>query len=390
MQKFLLSVIVLFTVFSCSIDDRDFKEIENPITNQDYELVHYWNFNDVSQLITPTYTHGGASLHYFGSYYDDVNPGSEINARNEHEAGTALRLRNPSGEFIINVPTNGYKDVILTYAATRTGSGSQTQSISYTTDGVNYEQTALAQSDFTIFEDTYILIQLDFSHVDAADNNPNFKVKLTFDNASSLIENGNNRIDNITLDGIPTGSSTPNPEPEPSDAVAFHYWNFNDLDSGSNPEIIANIGNGSLEYLGSYYDRVSPGSDVNAQNDDTAGYALRLRNQSDAFILNIPTTGHENIVLKYAATRTGSGSQTQTITYTTDGSNYTQAQLEQFEFVINEDDNIYGLYEINFSEISGVNNNANFKVKIEFDEASSLISNGNNRIDNITVEGNTL
>lgn len=58
--------------------------------------------------------------------------------------------------------------------------------------------------------------------------------------------------------------------------------------------------------------------------------------------------------------------------------------------MINEDDNIYGLYEINFSEIPEVNNNPNFKVKIEFDEASSLISNGNNRIDNITVEGNNL
>ncbi len=385
MQRLLLSVIVLFTLFSCT-DDRDFPEIHNPITEENYELVHYWNFNDLATLIVPTYTVSNASLEYFGNYYDDVNPGSDINVRNANEAGNALRLRNHSGAFIISVPTTGYKDVILSYASTRTGSGSQTQTISYTTDGTNYTQAGLSQTEFTMFEDTFVLVQLNFSHLNNTNNNPNFKVKVEFDNASSLIENGNNRIDNITLDGIPTGNT--NPEPEPGEVEIFHYWNFNNLASGNNPEIIPNIGNGTLEYLGNYYDRVNPGSDVNAQNDDLPGFALRLRNESGDLIISIPTTNHSNIVLKYAATRTGSGSQTQTILYTLDGTNYIQTGLSVTEFTLTED--VYNLNEIDFSSISGANNNANFKVKISFDVASSQIQNGNNRIDNLTVEGNTL
>ena len=93
-------------------------------------------------------------------------------------------------------------------------------------------------------------------------------------------------------------------------------------------------------------------------------------------------------MLKYAATRTGSGSQTHTVSYTTDGTNYIQTGLSVTEFMLTED--VYSLLEIDFSSINGVNNNANFKIKISHDTASSQIQNGNNRIDNLTVEGNTL
>lgn len=388
----------LLLISSC-ITDRDFPKIDNPIEHPDYELMYYWNFNDITNnnaLITPAYTKGGASLNYQGSYFDPVSEGSEVNVRLSSEAGSALRLRNPSGAFIISVPTTGYKNVVLSYAATRTGSGSQTQTISYTIDGTNYLQNGLSQTSFSVMEDIFSLVQLNFTDIDGADNNPNFKIKIEFDEPSSQIQNGNNRIDNITLDGIPTEEGGTNPtdpeEPQEPDneLYLFHYWNFNTLSSGNNPEIAPNTGNGTLEYSGSYYDRVSPGSDTNARNEDTAGYALRLRNQSGDFIIGIPTAGYKNIVVKYAATRTGSGSQTQTISYTVDGINYIKTGLSQTEFTITEDDIVYSLYEVDFSSISGVNNNANFKIKVEFDQPSSTISNGNNRIDNITVEGNAL
>ncbi len=383
MQRIILSVIILFCLFSCSLDDRDFADIENPIDNKEYKLVHYWNFNNKNTLDVPTSTEGGASLEYAGSRFDDVEPGSEINSRNGDETGYGLRLRNPSGELIINVPSTGYKDVILSYAATRTGSGSQTQTISYTTDGKNYTQTGLSQTDYTLLEDTYVIIQLNFSGIEATDNNPNFKVKVEFDNASSQIENGNNRIDNLTLDGIPTGGTNP----EPGNAQIFHYWNFNNLEKGDNPSITPNIGTGALEYLGNYYDRVDPGSNVNAQNNDEAGYALRLRNQSDALVMTVPTSGYEKVVLKYAATRTGNGSKTQTIYYTLNGRDYIQTGLTQTVFDITEDDIVYSLYQVDFSSILEINNNPNFKIKVVFDEASATADSGNNRIDNISLEG---
>ena len=384
MQRIILSAMALFSLVSCSLDDRDFADIENPVDNAEYKLVHYWNFNDKKALDVPTYTEGGAAFEYAGSYFDDVDPGSEINSRNNDEAGYALRLRNPSGEFIISVPTSGYKDAILSYAATRTGSGSQTQTISYTVDGENYSQLGLDQVDYTLIEDNYVLIQLNFSNIDATDNNPNFKVKVAFDKASASADSGNNRIDNITLDGIPSGDNAPNPEP--TDAQVFHYWNFNDLAKGDNPAITPSIGNGTLEYSGSYYDRTD-GSTVNAQNNDEAGYSLRLRNPSGAFVMNVPTSGYGKVVLKFAATRTGKGSQTQTISYTLDGTNYIQTGLSETSLEITEDDVVYSLYQVDFSSIEGVNNNPNFKVKVTFDDASATADSGNNRIDNITLEG---
>ena len=106
--------------------------------------------------------------------------------------------------------------------------------------------------------------------------------------------------------------------------------------------------------------------------------------------MTVPTNNHENIVLKYEATRTGKGSQTQTISYTLDGTNYTQAGLSETTFEVTEDDVIFSQYEVDFSSIKGANNNPNFKIKMEFDEESAAADSGNNRIDNITIEGNTL
>jgi hypothetical protein len=224
---------------------------------------------------------------------------------------------------------------------------------------------------------------IDFKDIVGVNNNPNFKVKIEFDAPSAIISNGNNRIDNLSFDGIPTET----PPPTDENLYLLHYWDFNNATSN---ETLVNptLGNGQLTYLGNFFDSVLPGSDVNLRNESTIGSALRLRNASGDFIISIPTTGHQNIQLKYAATRTGSGSQTQTIFYSVDGINYTQNGLETNQFTLTED--IYSLISLDFSNINSVNNNPNFKVKIVFDQASSTISNGNNRIDNITVEGNVL
>jgi hypothetical protein len=44
------------------------------------------------------------------------------------------------------------------------------------------------------------LVKLDFSNIPSVNNNPNFKIRITFDN----IAKGNNRYDNITCEGIPS------------------------------------------------------------------------------------------------------------------------------------------------------------------------------------------
>lgn len=387
MLKKLFLVVVLFNLFSCTVD-REFPMVTNPIDEENYETIHYWNFNDISSnaaLIAPTVSNVGNPSLTYGGTFDSVIPGSEINLRFESETGSALRLRNPSNEFVIHAPTSGYQDVVMSYAVSRTGSGSQTQRISYSLDGIQYISTGLAQNEFSIFEDAFVLIQIDFKDIAGANNNPNFSIKIEFDAESATINNGNNRIDNLSFDGIPMDDN--NPIDPDENLYLLHYWNFNDT-STNDALITPNVGNGQLTYLGNFFDSVSPGSDLNLRNESEIGTALRLRNASGDFILSIPTTGHQNIQLHYAATRTGSGSQTQTIFYSTDGVNFTQTGLETNQFTLTN--NVYSLISLDFSNITSVKNNPNFKVKVVFDQASSTISNGNNRIDNITVEGNVL
>lgn len=379
MRNKLLLLATFIGLVSCT-DDRDIPQISAPV-NPDYEVVHYWNFNDVSALDTPTYTEGGGAFTYAGARFDEVDPGTDSNARNEDPAGTGLRLRNPSGDFILSLPTTGFKDVVFTFATMRTSNGPQNQSISYTVDGTNYITTGLANPEIGVSEQ-FVLQQFDFTEIPAADNNPKFKIKISF-SVNADLDSGNSRYDNITLDGIPVeGGGNGGGE---SVFELFHYWNFNDATSITTL-VTPNIGNGTLAYAGSYYDSTTESTDMNARNSDVAGTTLRLRNPSGAFIISIPTTGHKDVVVKYATMRTGSGSATQTISYTTNGTDYVTTGITP-DYTVGT---AFGLVTLDFSAISAINNNPNFKIKVTFDAASGTAASGNNRFDNLTVEGNTL
>lgn len=177
-------------------------------------LIHYWNFNAFdteANHLAPSYTAGGASLVYIagGSSANDYLNGTgqnfsvlNLNARNGDPSGNHLRINNPIGAtLILSLPSTGFQDVVLKYATRRSGSGAGTQEIAYAVDGVNY-------TPFTTIGPNNgdpTLQTLDFSAIPATDNNPNFKVRVTF-----LLGNGgdvgNNRFDNITLDGAPVGA----------------------------------------------------------------------------------------------------------------------------------------------------------------------------------------
>ncbi len=200
--KLIIGIFALSLFFSCT-KDREFDNIdpdsETNSTSLDNAL-YYWNFNDVDNLLTPDYSVSTPTLTYEGNYYDEVDEASTINARDNDVAGYALRLRNPSGDFIIKVPTTNYKEIVVKYAICRTSKGSQSEEIYYSTDGNNYTQDGLETSSYTIYE-TYKLITLDFSAISAVNDNSNFTIKITFDAGSSSSEKGNNRMDNLTVEG---------------------------------------------------------------------------------------------------------------------------------------------------------------------------------------------
>jgi hypothetical protein len=177
-------------------------------------LVHYWNFNNntsVTTITTPSQTLGGATLtaiaggistiDFAGGTGQNFNV-QNLNARNGDASGTHLRFNDPiSGALEFALPTTGFEDVIVKFATRRSGSGAGTQVWSYSTDGSTYTFF----TNITPNNGDPALATLDFTTIPAADNNPNFKLKVEFTQGSGGTV-GNNRFDNFTLEGNPSGA----------------------------------------------------------------------------------------------------------------------------------------------------------------------------------------
>ncbi len=189
-------------------------------------LLHYWHFNGLptgnlpgaeadSSVVQPapfiTYPYVGPGEPDAG-FLDRV-AGSALNARLDEPAGQGLRVRNPSEnrELRIPLPTTGFENVVLTYAATRTNNGMLQQAISYTTDGLTFTNAGLIPDTITLsLEPEYTLYTFDFSSVAAANNNPDFAVRIRFVGNNSGTS-GNNRIDNVALEGFVLGTGGTQP-----------------------------------------------------------------------------------------------------------------------------------------------------------------------------------
>ncbi|HKL72264.1 MAG TPA: T9SS type A sorting domain-containing protein, partial [Marinilabiliaceae bacterium] len=144
-------------------------------------------------------------------YMDRVNEGTEINARNDAEDGTALRVRNPSNtrHLELDVPTTGFESIKVSYAVTRTGKGSEKQSVFYRTSE-NGSWTFFREN--IAITENYQLIDLDFSHLSEVDNNEHFALKIGFTGDASSGLSGNNRFDNIAVQGYSNSTGIYEPE----------------------------------------------------------------------------------------------------------------------------------------------------------------------------------
>jgi len=171
----------------------------------------------------------------------------------------------------------------------------------------------------------------------------------------------------------------------------LHYWHFNTI-SGNQTSVAADqseiTGTTSITYPGTgagYMDDVA-GSTVNAQGTTAAGNGLRPRNPSNTrdLLIAFPTTGHEDIVLKFATTKTNQGATEQLYSYSIDGgTTFISTGLPVTSY--NPVTDIYNIVTLDFSGIDGANNNPNFIVKINFGGTTASGTSGNNRFDNITV-----
>lgn len=169
----------------------------------------------------------------------------------------------------------------------------------------------------------------------------------------------------------------------------IHYWNFNN--NTTEQELLAPnvsvVPGSSITYTLAAETEVAnaDGSgfevdNLNARNGNPSATHLRFNNPiGGTLVFTLPTTGYENPIVKFATRRSGSGAGTQTWSYSLNGTDYTF-----FQTVAPNNGNP-GLVTLDFSEIEGVDNNSNFKLKVEFSIGSGG-EVGNNRFDNFTMD----
>ena len=163
-----------------------------------------------------------------------------------------------------------------------------------------------------------------------------------------------------------------------ADEIAI--WNFNDsnltVDRGSGL-LTTNFVAANVTY--------TAGSTVNARQGDTAGQALTLQggtsqtNNGRNLTFNVSTVGFNNIIVSFATQGTSTGFNSNQFQYSLDGSTFVNFGATYAPPVS------FALLSFDLSNITGLNNNALASFRIVFNGATG--SAGNNRIDNLVVEG---
>ncbi len=171
-------------------------------------------------------------------------------------------------------------------------------------------------------------------------------------------------------------------------ADIISYWNFNSYDGDAN-NIAADTGAGVIDIDGTWtatdLNNFS-GSTINTLGGDPAGSSLSLvgqGNNGNGFDIAIDTTSFENLELSFATRRSTTGFDSNTVLYSSDGgTNFLQLGGA---FVPGGS---FGLETFDFSAISSLNNNADVVLRIVLNGATT--GSGNNRFDNIQINGDTI
>ncbi len=433
-------------------------------------LLHFWHFNNLPEgeimaVEADFSANEGAVITYpgQGEGYMDRTDGILLNSHLQAPAGYGLRVRNPSDtrELILETPSTGYRDIVLSFALRRTANGARQQAVYYSTDG---GENWTHMGEIYSIEEEYAVHSFDLSEKEEVNDNPELQFRIVFKGEEAGNADGNNRFDNIAVSGIsaeiklshyqpaegfenekyrghyfttsggappyqyeivsgelPQGmilgsggflSGTPSEngtfmfavrstDSEGNEAkrdytleinfmALIHFWHFNNLPEGnlSLVESDFSIGGGKagITYPGTgagYMDRTD-GSLLNIRLGYGAGYGLRVRNPSDTreLVIAAPSTEYENLRFSFAVHRTANGAWQQRLYYSPDlGSNWTMIDES---YGIGMD---YDILEFDLSDYKEVNNNPDLKLKIEFMGEEASGDTGNNRFDNISLEG---
>ena len=174
-----------------------------------------WNFNDSDLNVD----HGSGTL---TSNLNVVNilfaAGTTTNARQGGPAGQALSLQGGTGNanngrnLTFAVSAAGFSNIVVSFATQGTSTGFNSNQFQYSLDGVSFVDFSPPYAPATAFGAVPLVFSL--ATIVGLNNNPNAAFRIVFNGASS--STGNNRIDNIVVEGTSAGTGT---IPEPTSAL---------------------------------------------------------------------------------------------------------------------------------------------------------------------------
>ena len=172
-----------------------------------------WNFNDSN--LAADFGSGTLTTNMVAANVGFSTPGSAVNARMGDPAGLSLALQNGTGganngaNVTLNVSTAGFSNINVSFAAQRTSTGFSSNQFQYSLDGVTFVDFGPAFTPPASFG----LMSFDLSSVTGLNDNPLAAFRVVFSGGSATSSTGNNRIDNLVIEGLAVPTSTPVPEP---------------------------------------------------------------------------------------------------------------------------------------------------------------------------------
>lgn len=172
-----------------------------------------------------------------------------------------------------------------------------------------------------------------------------------------------------------------------------HYWNFNDnaseaaittptlsLVPDASITAVTILPNTFIDFAGGTGQNFNV-DNINAQNGDPSEEHLRYNYPIfGSIVFALPTTGYEDVVVQFATRRSGSGADDQLWSYSTDG-----GVTYNLFATIHPNNGNPTLQTLDFSAITDADDNADFKLKVEFAQGAGGVE-GNNRFDNFTLK----
>lgn len=179
--------------------------VQSPDAEQRITL-HQWDFEDDENLLDPAFTLGGGQLGVVDGPSTQVLAFTGGDFISQH-----LRINNPIGATVtFQLPTTGYRAIQLDFLTRRSGSGAGTQTLEYSTNGSDW----ITLENYSIANAPPQPRSFNFAAIEAADDNPDFAVRITFSEGSGGTA-GNNRFDDVVLSGLPLAGTNLPPAADP-------------------------------------------------------------------------------------------------------------------------------------------------------------------------------